>query len=50
MTQEEFNAMMEVWLANQATGGYYTSVYNGEEMDKLLAKVDAVYPDALGGG
>ena len=39
MTQEEFNAMLQVALAQGIPGGYYTSKYGGEEMDALLDKV-----------
>lgn len=35
MTQEEFNAMLEVAIS-QGLFGYYTSKYSGEEMDGLL--------------
>ena len=41
MTQEEFNAMLQVALAQGLPGGYYTSKYSGEEMDALLDKVKA---------
>lgn len=40
MTQEEFNAMLQTALAQGMPGGYYTSVYSGEEMDALLGRVD----------
>ena len=39
MTQEEFNAMLQVALAQGLPGGYYTSKYSGEEIDALLDKV-----------
>ena len=39
MTQEEFNAMLQVAIAQGLPGGYYTSKYSGEEMDALLDKV-----------
>ena len=42
MTQEEFNAMLQVALAQGLPGGYYTSKYSGEEMDTLLDKVKAM--------
>lgn len=42
MTQEEFNAMLQVALAQGLPGGYYTSKYSGEEMDALLDKVKAM--------
>ena len=38
MTQEEFNAMLQVALAQGLPGGYYTSKYSGEEIDALLDK------------
>lgn len=41
MTQEEFNAMLEVALSQRLPGGYYTSKYSGEEIDALLDKVAA---------
>lgn len=37
MTQEEFNAMLQVALAQGLPGGYYTSKYSGEEVDALLS-------------
>ena len=36
MTQEEFNALMDVYLAQYFNKGYYTSKYSGEEIDALL--------------
>lgn len=42
MTQEEFNAMLQVALAQGLPGGYYKSKYSGEEMDALLDKVNAM--------
>lgn len=36
MTQEEFNAMLEVAIAQGLPGGHYTSKYSGEEIDALL--------------
>ena len=39
MTQEEFNAMLQVALAQGLPGGYYTSKYSGEEIDALLDKI-----------
>lgn len=42
MTQEEFNAMLQVALAQGLPGGYYTSKYGGEEIDALLDKVKAM--------
>lgn len=36
MTQEEFNAMLQVAIAQGLPGGLYTSKYSGEEMDALL--------------
>lgn len=39
MTQEEFNQMLQVALAQGLPGGYYTSKYSGEEIDVLLDKV-----------
>lgn len=36
MTQDEFNAMLAVAIAQNLGGGYYTSVYSGEEIDTLL--------------
>lgn len=37
MTQEEFNAMLQVAIAQGLPGGYYTSKYSGEEVDALLS-------------
>ena len=45
MTQEEFNAMLQVAIAQGLPGGYYTSKYSGEQIDALLDKVAAM-PDA----
>ena len=39
MTQEEFNAMLQVALAQGLPAGYYTSKYSGEEIDALLDKI-----------
>lgn len=36
MTQEEFNSMLQVAIAQGLPGGYYTSKYSGEEIDALL--------------
>lgn len=60
MTQEEFNAMLQVAIAQGLPGGYYTSKFSGEEQDALLsgkgmvflgqyATVDVV-PDPVDGG
>ena len=46
MTQEEFNTMLEVALAQGLPGGYYTSKYSGEEIDALLDKVAAMTKEA----
>lgn len=40
MTQDEFNAMLQVAIAQGLPGGTYTSKYSGEEMDTLLDKVE----------
>ena len=37
MTQEEFNGMLQVAIAQGLPGGYYTSKYSGEEVDALLS-------------
>ena len=42
MTQDEFNSMLLVALAQGLPGGYYTSKYSGEEIDALLDKVKAM--------
>ena len=42
MTQEEFNARLQVALAQGLPCGYYTSKYSGEEIDALLDKVKAM--------
>ena len=39
MTQSEFNAFMDAYLAQYLSGGYYTSKYSGEEIDALLDKI-----------
>lgn len=36
MTQEEFNEMLAIAIAQNLGGGYYTSQYSGEEIDTLL--------------
>lgn len=36
MTQDEFNEMLQVAIAQGIGGGVYTSVYSGEEIDTLL--------------
>lgn len=39
MTQEEFNQMLSVAIAQGIGGGTYISKYSGEEIDALLDKV-----------
>lgn len=46
MTQDEFNAMLEVAISQGLPGGHYTSKYSGEEMDALLDKVAAMTEEA----
>lgn len=41
MTQEEFNALMDVYLAQYLSGGYYTLQYTGEQLDAMLDSLDA---------
>lgn len=48
MTQEEFNEMLAVAIAQGIGGGTYISKYSGEEIDALLDKVAAM--DTPGGG
>lgn len=36
MTQEQFNAMLQVALAEGLPGGYATSKYSAEEIDRML--------------
>lgn len=43
MTQEEFNQMLAVAIAQGFPGGTYVSKYSGEEMDALLDKVNEIY-------
>ena len=38
MTQEEFNAMLQVAIS-QGLFGYYTSEYSNEEMDQAVGNV-----------
>lgn len=38
MTQEEFNAMLQVALAG-GLAGYYTSLYSNEEQDTAIGQV-----------
>lgn len=40
MTQDEFNALMDSYLAQYMDGGYVTLTYSGEEVQALLDKVD----------
>lgn len=48
MTQEEFNAMLAVGIAQGLPGSYYTSKFsNGEEIDRLLSSVDDKAPAGL---
>lgn len=42
MTQEEFNQMLSVAIAQGIGGGTYISKYSGEEIDALLDKVAAM--------
>lgn len=42
MTQEEFNTMLQIAIAQGLPGGYYTSRYSGEEIDNLLDKVSTL--------
>ncbi|MCI9402189.1 MAG: hypothetical protein HFF04_00760 [Oscillospiraceae bacterium] len=48
MTQEEFNQMLAVAIAQGLGGGTYISKYSGEEIDALLDKVAAMDPPAEG--
>lgn len=45
ITQEEFNAMLQVAMTQGMPGGYFTSKYSGEEIDALLDKVAAMQTD-----
>lgn len=38
MTQDEFNTMLRAALSDGLPSGYYTSQYNGEEIDKSITK------------
>lgn len=38
MTQDEFNTMLRADLSDGLPSGYYTSQYNGEEIDKSITK------------
>lgn len=38
MTQTEFNAMLMAALSDGLPSGYYTSRYNGEEIDNAITK------------
>ena len=49
MTQEEFNEMLSVAIANGIGGGTYISKYSGEEIDALLDKVAAMDQTGEGG-
>lgn len=39
MTQDEFNALMDKYLAEYLSGGYFASKYNSEEIEAILDKV-----------
>lgn len=39
MTQEEFNALMDAYLAQYLSDGYYTSSHSGEEIDTAIDKI-----------
>lgn len=41
MTQQEFNALMDVYLAQYLSGGYYTLKYTGEQLDAMLDSLEA---------
>lgn len=43
MTQDEFNAMLQVALAQGLPGGYYTSKFSGEETDAILSGKGMVF-------
>ena len=45
MTQSEFNAMLQVAIAQGLPGGSFTMKYSWEEIETLLDKVAAM-PDA----
>lgn len=49
MTQEEFNEMLSVAIANGIGGGAHISKYSGEEIDALLDKVAAMDQTGEGG-
>lgn len=49
MTQAEFNQMLQTAIAEGAAGGYYTSKYSGEEIDRLLGG-SSIYQYAVDGG
>lgn len=49
MTQEEFNQMLSVAIAQGIGGGTYISKYSGEDMDALLTYVESIMPKEEGG-
>lgn len=49
MTQEEFNALMDVYLAQYLSGGYYTLKYTGEQLDSMLDSLDTRVTELEGG-
>lgn len=49
MTQEQFNAMMDVYLAQYLSGGYYTLKYTGEQLDAMLDSLNARVASLEGG-
>lgn len=49
MTQAEFNKMLQTAIAGGAVGGYYTSQFSGEEIDKKL-RGGVIYDYAVAGG
>ncbi len=41
MTQDEFNALMDVYLAQYLDGGYFTLKYTGEQLESMLDSLQA---------
>lgn len=41
MTQEQFNDLMDVYLAQYLSGGYYTLKYTGEQLDAMLDSLNS---------
>lgn len=48
MTQEQFNEMLAVAIAQGIGGGTYILTHSGEEIDRLLDYVQSIMPATTG--